>query len=108
MQMIAQWLDSVGARAFGISATLFVLLNGSAIAVLAIRRDYTLVNRWTSRLLAANLVLLGTGLGLPLATTLARSVVMAVAPLSQGVTTGKGADARQSDGDKRSEPRVRR
>ena len=70
MQLIAQWLDSIGALAFGISATLFVLLNGAAITMLAIRRDYTLVNRWTSRLLAANLVLLGTGLGLPLATSL--------------------------------------
>ena len=89
MQMIAMWLDSVGARAFGISATLFVLMNGAAIAVLAIKRDYTLVNRWTSRLLAANLVLLGTGVGLPLMTTLARSAVMAIAPVTQGLTTGK-------------------
>jgi len=91
MQMIAQWLDSIGARAFGISATLFVLMNGAAIAILAIKRDYSLVNRWTSRLLAANLVLLGTGIGLPLATTLARSAVMALAPMTQSITTG-GSD----------------
>ncbi|MEP7347605.1 MAG: hypothetical protein ABI877_20210 [Gemmatimonadaceae bacterium] len=88
MQMIAQWLDSVGARAFSISATLFVLVNGAAIAVLAIKRDYTLVNRWTSRLLAVNLVLLGTGVGLPLVTTLARSAMMAIAPMTQGMTSG--------------------
>lgn len=88
MQMIAQWLDSIGARAFGISATMFVLMNGAAIAILAIKRDYSLVNRWTSRLLAANLVLLGTGIGLPLATTLARTAVMALAPMTQGITTG--------------------
>ena len=92
MQMIAQWLDSIGSLAFGISATLFVLLNGAAIAVLAVKRDYTLVNRWTSRLLAANLLLLGTGLGLPLATTLTRRAVIALAPFSQGMTAGKTAD----------------
>ncbi|MFN8582064.1 MAG: hypothetical protein U0163_13965 [Gemmatimonadaceae bacterium] len=39
---------------------LFVLMNSAAIAVLAVKRDYGLVNRWTSRLLAANLLLLGT------------------------------------------------
>ena len=94
MEMIAQWLDSVGSLAFGVSATLFVLINGAAIAVLAIKRDYTLVNRWTSRLLAANLVLLGTGLGVPLATTLVRSAVMALAPVTQGMTSGKSADQR--------------
>lgn len=83
--MVAQWLDSIGARAFGVSATLFVLMNGAAIVVLAIKRDYGLVNRWTSRLLGANLLLLGTGLGIPLATTLARSAIQALAPVSQGL-----------------------
>jgi predicted tellurium resistance membrane protein TerC len=94
MQMIAQWLDSVGARAFGVSAAIFVLMNGAAIAVLAIKRDYALVNRWTSRLLAANLVLLGTGVGLPLVTTMARSALLALAPVTQGISTGESEDQR--------------
>ncbi|MBV6520118.1 MAG: hypothetical protein MNPFHGCM_00223 [Gemmatimonadaceae bacterium] len=88
MLTIAQWLDGIGARAFGISAAFFLLINGAALAILAIKRDYTLVNRWTSRLLAANLVLIGTGIGIPLATTLARSALMALAPMTQGISTG--------------------
>jgi len=89
MEMIAQWLDSIGARAFSISATLFILLNGAALAILAIKRDYSLVNRWTSRLLAANLVLLGTGIGLPLVTMVARSAMMAIAPVSAGIAPAR-------------------
>ena len=105
MPIIAQWLDSIGARAFGVSAAVFVLMNGAAIAVLAIKRDYALVNRWTSRLLAANLVLLGTGIGLPLVTTLARSAVIAIAPVAKGMTP-RTAD-KQLDATTSNDPRVR-
>ncbi|MFN8570531.1 MAG: hypothetical protein U0132_00665 [Gemmatimonadaceae bacterium] len=94
MLVVAQWLDSIGARAFGVSATLFVLMNGAAIVVLAIKRDYGLVNRWTSRLLGANLLLLATGLGIPLATTLARNAIQVLAPVSQGLQR----DTQDSDG----------
>lgn len=85
MEIVAHWLDGIGAKAFSISATLFLLMNGAAIVVLAVKRDYSLVNRWTSRLLAANLVLMGTGLGIPLATTMARVALQAVAPISTGL-----------------------
>jgi hypothetical protein len=74
------WLDSIGSLAFTVSAWAFVGLNGLALATLAWRRDRTLVNRWTSAFLAVNLVLLGTGLGVPLATFAARTALVTLSP----------------------------
>jgi len=47
------------------------------------------VNLWTPHFLAANLLLLGTGLGVPLAALAARTVIAAVTPSF----LGKSADA---------------
>ena len=68
LSTVVSWLDSVGSLAFTLSAWAFIALNGFALAVFAWRRDRALVNRWTSGFLAVNLVLLGTGLGVPLLT----------------------------------------
>jgi len=91
---IISWLDGVGSTAFSLSAVAFVLLNGAGIAAVFLTRDRGFVNRWTSRFLAANLVLLGTGLGIPLATLAARTVVNAIAPYRPSVE----ADADASQG----------
>lgn len=77
---IISWLDGVGSTAFTLSAVAFVVLNGIAIASLFLTRDRGLVNRWTPHFLAANLLLLGTGLGVPLAALAARTVITAVTP----------------------------
>lgn len=77
---ILQWLANVGTRAFTVSLWLFVLINGAALAAIVISRDRALVNRWTGRLLATNLVLAGTGLGIPVLTAVARVAVSAVTP----------------------------
>ena len=74
------WLARLGSRALSLSLVGFVLVNGAALAALFITRDRTLVNRWTGHLLAANLVLAGAGLGVPLLTSLARLAITAVAP----------------------------
>jgi hypothetical protein len=74
------WLDSMGSLAFTLSAWSFVGLNGFALAVLAWTRNRALVNRWTSAFLAVNLVLLGTGLGVPLATFATRTALVALSP----------------------------
>jgi hypothetical protein len=74
------WLASVGSRAFTVSAWLFLLVNGAAVAAFMITRDRALVNRWTGRLLAANLVLAGTGLGVPVLTAMARLAIVAMSP----------------------------
>ncbi|HSA56806.1 MAG TPA: hypothetical protein VLE53_13935 [Gemmatimonadaceae bacterium] len=77
---VVSWLDSVGSLAFTVSAWAFLALNGFAVAVLAWKRDRALVNRWTSGFLAVNLILLGTGLGIPLATFTARTALVAFSP----------------------------
>jgi hypothetical protein len=73
-QLLA-WLHDVGTLAFRASAALFVGINVAFAAVLAARRDRAVVQRWTAPWLAANLVLLGTGLGIPALTALARLVI---------------------------------
>ena len=85
---IISWLEGVGSTAFTVSALAFVALNGIAIAAVLSTRDRGLVNRWTPHFLVANLVLLGTGLGVPMAALAARTVIAAVTPSFQ-----KGLDA---------------
>ncbi|MEO6444996.1 MAG: hypothetical protein ABIZ91_18765 [Gemmatimonadaceae bacterium] len=72
------WLARLGSRAFTFSLVGFVALNSVAFFALYTTRDRTLVNRWTGRLLAANLVLAGTGVGVPLLTSLARLAITSV------------------------------
>ena len=86
---IVSWLDGVGSTAFTLSAVAFVALNVVAIAAVTMTRDRGLVNRWTPHFLVANLLLLGTGLGVPLAALAARTVITAVTP----TFLGKSADA---------------
>lgn len=85
---IISWLEDVGSTAFSVSALAFVALNGIAIAAVLSTRDRGLVNRWTPHFLAANLLLLGTGLGVPMAALAARTVIAAVTP-----SFHKGSDA---------------
>ncbi len=79
-------LQQLASRAFWWSLWLFVAINAAAVAVIAIRRDRQLVNRWTSRLLAANLVLAGTGLGVPLAAHTIRALIWMASPVLPAVT----------------------
>ncbi|HEX4936656.1 MAG TPA: hypothetical protein VFV33_25920 [Gemmatimonadaceae bacterium] len=84
---LLDWLARVGTGAFRYSALAFMLLNGAAVVAVFMTRDRTLVNRWTGRVLAANLVLAGTGLGVPLVTTVTRLGIMAVSPSIRVVPT---------------------
>jgi hypothetical protein len=83
---IVSWLDGVGATAFTVSAVAFVALNVVAITAVVMTRDRGLVNRFTPHFLAANLLLLGTGLGVPLAALAARTVISAVTPTFMGAS----------------------
>ena len=76
---LVAWLDQIGSLAFTWSVGLFVALNGVAALLFFTRRDRTLVNKWTSRLLAVDLLLLGTGAGIPLVASLTKMTVSAVA-----------------------------
>ena len=75
---VIQWLDQVGWATFRYSAWAFVLLNGAGLAMVIWKRDRAMVNRWTSRFLAVDLLLLGAGLGVPIVTFGLRTLVAAV------------------------------
>ena len=60
---IVAWLDSVSGFAFRTSAALFVVVNVAAVGAFFAMRNRSLVQRWTSPWLAANLLLLGAGAG---------------------------------------------
>jgi hypothetical protein len=78
---ILAWLQSVAIRAFGISLFLMLAIDGAFALILLVKRDRESVNRWTSRVLAVNLVLAGTGVGVPMLALGSRVAVRAIAPL---------------------------
>jgi hypothetical protein len=84
---IAQTLGQIGSFTFWTCVALLTAIDLLAIAVVIQTRSRDLVNRWTGRILAANLLLLGTGLGVPATAYLARSVVLVVAPSVEGTLT---------------------
>lgn len=92
MESLTTSLTSLGATAFRWSAVAFLLVNGLAAVGVFLTRDRRLVNRWTSPLVAANLVLLGTGVGLPALTLLMKLVVNAVAAMSGQPATPVGPE----------------
>ena len=83
---ILAWLNDVALRAFGLSLFLLLALDGLFAVVLFATRDRALVNRWTSRLLAVNLVLVGTGIGVPMLALGSSVVVQMIAPLVPSMT----------------------
>jgi hypothetical protein len=90
VEALAALLSDLAGTAFRWSAVAFVLLNGAAVAGFLATRDRRLVNRFTSPLLLANLLLLGTGLGVPAMAVTMRLVVQAVAATA-GVDPGPPA-----------------
>ena len=77
---IAQTLGQIGSFTFWTCMAVLAAIDLLAIAVVIQTRSRELVNRWTGRIVAANVLLLGTGLGVPMTAYLARSVVIAIAP----------------------------
>jgi len=78
---ILAWLQNLAIRAFGISLFLLLAIDGAFAVVLFATRDRGIVNRWTSRVLAVNLVLAGTGIGVPVLALGSRLAVRLVAPM---------------------------
>jgi hypothetical protein len=99
METVSASLAWLGTTAFRWSAIAFVLLNTAAVVAVFVTRDRSLVNRWTSRLLVADALLLGSGLGIPVVARAARLVVEAV---SSSPNTAVSLDARSEH---RAEPR---
>ena len=84
---IAQTLDQIGSLTFWTCMSVLVVIDVLAVVVLIQTRSRELVNRWTGRLVAANALLLGAGVGVPVTAYLARSVVVAVGPSVQPTIT---------------------
>ncbi|HUQ79604.1 MAG TPA: hypothetical protein VM076_00630 [Gemmatimonadaceae bacterium] len=78
---ILAWLQEFAIRAFGISLFLLLAIDGAFAVVLFATRNRAIVNRWTSRVLAVNFLLAGTGIGVPMLALGARVAVRMVAPL---------------------------
>ena len=76
MESLADTLGTFSGTMFRLSALAFVLINGAAAAAVFLTRDRQIVNRWTGRLLAVNLLLLGTGLAAPAVASAMRLVVI--------------------------------
>lgn len=77
---VVSFLDSVRSIAVTVAIGGFVVVNGVAVAALAGSRSRAMVQKWTSPWLATNLLLLGVGAGVPIATGICKSVVQAIAP----------------------------
>jgi hypothetical protein len=78
---ISAWLQDLAIRAFGISLFLMLAIDAAFAVILLATRDRGIVSRWTSRVLAVNLVLAGTGIGVPVLALSSRLAVRVVAPL---------------------------
>ena len=78
---ILAWLQNLAIRAFGISLFLLLAIDAAFALVLFATRDRGIVNRWTSRVLAVNLVLVGTGIGVPVLALGSRLAVRLVVPM---------------------------
>ena len=77
---ISTWLYDLAIRAFGISLALVLVVDLGYALVLFATRDRGIVNQWTSRVLALNLVLAGTGIGVPMLALGSRVAVRALMP----------------------------
>lgn len=71
---LVPWLDQVASTVFWWCAGALVLVDAAAVGVVLVTRSRALVDRWTGRVLAVNLLLFGAGLGVPAAAYAARLV----------------------------------
>ncbi len=76
---ILEWLGSANGVLVRLAASLFLALNVGAVLAVGIKRDRSFVNKWTSPWLAANMTLVGVGLGAPLLIGMAKFCVRMMA-----------------------------
>ncbi|PYP41620.1 MAG: hypothetical protein DMD43_05860 [Gemmatimonadetes bacterium] len=84
---IAGFLDSLGSKLLWLSVTCFVLVNGAAVAAVLVTRSRRLVDKWTSRLMVTDAILVGTAIGGPLLTGAAKLGVHALAVMAGGLVS---------------------
>ncbi len=93
LESIALWLDQVASSVFWWCAATVVLIDVLAVGAVLATRSRALVDRWTGRVLAANLLLAGAGLGVPAVAYSARLVVNAVSPVFASAAVGPAPKA---------------
>jgi hypothetical protein len=91
LTVFVQWLDSVGPFVFWTCAVLLVAIDGIAVAAVVSTRSRELVNRWTGPVLVANALLLGTGVGVPVAMRMTSAAVSMLVPSTPTALTGERA-----------------
>lgn len=75
---ILDWLSSFSSIVVRLCIFLFVALNVGIVGLLLVRRDRSLVQKWTSPWLAGNVVLIAAGFGTPLLVGLTKLAVTAI------------------------------
>ena len=73
---VLTWLQSTGWRAFTWAGAGVLLVNGVALFALLWKRERSLVNAWAGPVVAANIVLVAIGIGVPLVTSAARLAIL--------------------------------
>lgn len=81
MDAFVAWLSSAGWTVFVWSMAALFVVDLIALVAAATTRDRTLVNRWTGRVLAANMALLGLGVAGPAAAFTGRMAMSIISPL---------------------------
>ena len=83
-ESVGAFLSSLSTSIFRISAIVFLVLNGAALAAFLVTRSRRLVDAWTPKLVAADALLLGAGLGVPLVAGLAKLGIQAISSMLGG------------------------
>lgn len=93
LETVVLWLDQVSTQVFWACAAGLVLVDLAALAVVLQTRSQALVNRWTGRVVALNLLLLGAGLGVPAAAYTLKLAAGAVLPSFSASTAAASKSA---------------
>jgi hypothetical protein len=78
MQATLAFLDATGASITRLALLLFLAVNAGFVALILVRRDRRLVDRWTKRLVVVDVSLLLAAGGAPAASWAARTAASAV------------------------------
>jgi hypothetical protein len=80
-ESVSAFLAALGTKVFWFCAVTFLVVNGAALAAFFLARSRRLVDTWTPRLVTIDALLLTAGLGVPLASGLARMGIHALASM---------------------------
>ena len=83
-EALVGFLSGLSSTVFWFAVGALAMINGAAIAAFLVTRSRRLVDEWTPSLLAADVALVGLGLGVPLAAALAKMGVRVVAAIAGG------------------------